>query len=167
MICLGNINSKLFLNVLRDFMYYLNYSTVVSAYTNLLMKRENQIDSGIIGTLFLMKNSQYSGEISPSYRIPVDESQVTHDINHLFSFVEPVATTFNPETFFILSEEYDDLILELLHSSKIDILSMACILLQSEGFGSELNSIQLIQLFVEKFNLPLAFVDKCFDILLT
>lgn len=144
-------------------MYYLNYSVVVNAYTNLLVGRENQIDSGIIGTLFLMKNSQYTGEISPSYRIPVDESRVTHDINHLFSFVEPVTTPLNPETFFILSEGYDDLIFDILHGSKVDILSLACILLQSEGFDSELNSTQLIQHFIEQFHLPSALVEKCFE----
>ncbi|TYK66030.1 AAA family ATPase [Colwellia echini] len=147
-------------------MYYLNYSVVVKAYTKLLIERENKIDSGIIGTLFLMKNSQYSAEISPSYRIPVDESRVTNDINHLFSFVDSVTTSLKPETFFILSEEYDDQILEILHNSKIDILSIACILLQSEEFESELSSSQLIQYFIEKFHLPNIFVEKCFEMIL-
>lgn len=145
-------------------MFYLDYSTVVDAYRNLLNGRDdNYIDSGLIGILFLLKNSQPSGEIVSSKRIPVDERKVTDDINHLFSFSKPSSVLFNPDNFFILPDDYEQLILDFLHGKKIDFLSLACVCMQLTGFDDELDPVTFKNTFVNEFNIPPSLLSMCFD----
>lgn len=144
-------------------MYYLNYSAVVSAFKKLIVDRTNKLDNGIIGILFLMKNSNESEEISGSKRILFDEKKVENDINHLFAFQEYISTPLSPNTFFILSENFEKDILLNIKKEKIDLLSLAIVCLQSEGFESNLTNEKLINYFIEEFKLPLNFVNTCFE----
>jgi hypothetical protein len=145
-------------------MFYLDYSTVVDAYQNLLNGRDdNYIDSGLIGILFLLKNSQPTGKIVSSKRIPVDEKKVTDDINQIFSFTKPSNVLFNPDNFFILPEDYENLILDFLHGKKIDLLSVACVCMQLTNFGDELDPVIFKNTFVNEFNIPPSLLSMCFD----
>jgi len=144
-------------------MYYLNYSVVVNAFKKLIVDRTNKLDNGIIGILFLMKNSNAFEEVSGSKRIPFDEKRVENDINHLFAFQEYISTPLNPNTFFILSESFENDIFLNIKKEKIDLLSLAIVCLQSEGFESDLNNEELINYFIEEFKLPINFVNSCFE----
>lgn len=142
-------------------MYYLDLSVVTNALDKLINKRASKIDNGIIAFLFLMKNSNH--RIEASTRISFDEKRVENDINHIFSFQEPITTEFNPNTFFILSENFEDTMLVLLHNEKIDLLAMAVVCLQTVEFVSEYDGKHLIQEFIRLFNLPESLIITCFN----
>lgn len=143
--------------------YYLEYSTVVSAFENLIKKRDKQIDNGIIGILFLMKHSGSSNGVNSIKRTPVNLKKVTDDINHLFSFRDKKSQDTPTQDCFILSENFQNEILKALDDEKIDLLSIAVICLQSEPFNKVLDEDELIAEFKVKFNLPDNFVNACFE----
>ncbi|TLU65298.1 hypothetical protein FE810_08365 [Thalassotalea litorea] len=144
-------------------MYYLDYSVVVKALDKVIIERKSKIDNGIIGTLYCFKHSSQPSDKITEKRIPFDPNRVTIDLNHIFSFYEIIEEDFDPKSFFILSKDFDSSILQHLKGEKIDALSLAVILLQSEAFEQELFGSDLISYFIEKFNLPKELIETCFE----
>jgi hypothetical protein len=143
-------------------MYYINYTVVINAFKKLIIERTHKIDNGIVGILFLMKNSNTFEEISGSKRIPFDEKRVENDINHLFAFQDYIPAPLNPNTFFILSENFENEIFLNLKKDKVDLLSLAIVCLQSTEFKFDLSNEELINYFIKEFKLPTCFVNTCF-----